>query len=196
MSNERKKPLLFGESLESASERGVAGSQIAAQRATEDPNWIPGDSEQLRARELVNAEYGSMSHQQRDHQLRMLGVSEVRELPVHFKAVRVGRVTDMTVNDNVQIDLAVWQAQGYRFATVEDFTGNGFQLPPLYHVAADGKIRRGDVAMMVVDANTARAVREAKLAETKERELGGSTNGLTSGVPISVEMTRDPHFSL
>lgn len=193
MADKKNKPLLFSPDTADETERAVNAMDMS--RVAENPNWIPGYSEYVIANELSKAEYGSMSYQQRALRYRDLGVDGPKELPVHIKGLRVAGL-DGATNDNVAIDLAQYQADGYRPMRVEDLERYGMKMPPLYHVAADGTIRRGDVALHFVDAEGAKRVRDRKDAETKDRETGSNTVGATSGVPIHVEMQRDPNYSL
>jgi len=190
--SDRKKPLLFGEELGDATARALSANALA--HVQDDPNWIPGYSEQMRMLELQGAEYGSMAYQQRAHQARALGISEVKSPSVRFKPLRVAGLNG-EINDNILMDLATYQSQGYRPATLADLERNGYAKPPLYTVAADGTIRRGDVALYVVDAEGAKAIADAKFRETKERENNRGASGAESGVPIAVESNRDPNFS-
>lgn len=186
------KPLLFGEDVGGDLERAIDSKALAF--AGDDPNWIPGYSEQIRALDLKKAEYGSMSHQQFAHLMRQMGVSEVKEPPVRFKPVRAAGLNG-ELNDNVLIDKARYEEQGYRMATMDDLTRHGYSKPPMYTIAADGTIRRGDVALMVVDAAGAKRVADEKFRDTKMRESNTGTTGVDTNIPISVEMTRDPNFS-
>lgn len=186
------KPLLWDTNPMEVTERELESNEML--RASNDPNWIPGYSEQRHAAALKNAEYGSMSYQQRDLQLKMLGVDNMDDPPIHITSVRVSNLAG-EVNDNVMLDMAHYKKDGYKQMTVEDLERYGMRMPPLYHIAADGSIRRGDVALMFVDAQRAKLTRDRKDAETKDLEDNANTIGALSGVAISVEQSRDPNFS-
>ena len=48
-----------------------------------------------------------------------------------------------------------WLRLGYRACGVDDLESFGFGFPPTAHVGSDGLIRRGDVALFVVDDDRA-----------------------------------------
>lgn len=189
-----RKPLLFDTELSVPTERALQTEEMA--RAADNPNYIPGYTENEVAQSLAQAEYGSMAYQQREHQFRRLGIDQVRENPIHIKPVRVSGL-DGRMNENVLLDQMQYRKDGYRPMTRADLEAHGIAMPPLYHEAPDGTIRRGDVALWFVDAQRAKEIRANKIALTKERETGAvETVGNETGVQIDIEVSRDPNFSL
>lgn len=183
------KPLLFGEKLEEETERILdRGGSYAAE--ANDPAWIPGYSEMIRARDLLGAEYGSITHKQIEHQMRLLGVTEYKAPPVDLMWGRVVGM-DGTENDNVRLDMRSHTRDGYKVITKTELETLGYKVPESAFVAADGTIRRGDVALMAVDAKRAALNEKRKRAENEEREEPESAFGY-----ISVEAERDRNFTL
>lgn len=193
---EKKKPLLWDTELvdDTIADLDTISANDYA-RAAEDPNWIPGYSEHVRANALAKAEYGSMAYQQRRYQMQQLGVGELKPLPIEITTVRIATLDGKT-NDNISLDMARYRADGYQFVTPAVLERYGMRMPPLYSIAADGTIRRGDSALMYVDAQRAKLNDEIKLAETRARESTSSTVGQSTGVHIDVEVERDDNFTL
>lgn len=189
----RSKPLLFGESLEKEVERAFDASSYAAEAS--DPAWIPGYSEMIRARDILKAEYGSLTFRQRDKLLRDLGVTEYKAPSVDLMWGRVVGL-DGQENDNVRLDMRAHKRDGYRVITKSELEALGYSVPESAHVEADGTIRRGDVALMAVDAERASANDKRRREEAAEREGQEGTFGSETGTFISVEAQRDRDFTL
>ena len=191
-----KKPLAFGTSYEQEIELEMERNQMIQN----DPGWIPGYSEQVRANEIANIdptqrnfttgrEFKSKDGTQlQQHYFRMLGKTP-KPLPVRFKWVRVSGM-DGTENKNVRTDMAVYTRDGYKFAKLEDLQAHGYEVPPVAEIAADGLIRRGDVALMVVDAEGAKKIEARKALERAEADTPSVQPGIT------VERTRESNYVL
>lgn len=189
----RTKPLLFGETLEKETERAYDLPGYAGE--ANDPAWIDGYSQMIRARDILKAEYGSLTYRLRDKLLRDLGVTEYKAPPVDLMW---GRVTglDGKENDNVRLDMRAHNRAGYKVITKTDLEALGYSVPESAHVEADGTIRRGDVALMAVDAERARANEQRRRAEVAELEGTDGLTGQETGTFISVEASRDRDFTL
>lgn len=192
-----KKPLLFGESYENAIDKEMDRNLMIEN----DPGWIPGYSEQVRANEIsaidptqrnftTAREFKTSSGVQlRDHYLQTFG-AEAKPLPMRLKWVRVSGM-DGTENKNVRTDLAVYKRDGYQFASKELLEKHGYTVPPVAEVGADGLIRRGDVALMYVDAERAKLIDLRAARERSEREQPA----LQPGIEI-VEHQRESNYVL
>lgn len=191
----RRKPLLFGTDYGQEIERLLSSSE----EMQNDPGWIPGYSEQLRANEIAGIDNTLENFttdrrmknrdgvQLREAYLRQYG--EPKPLPGRFKWVRVAGM-DGTENNNVRTDLRPYWIDGYRPATEEMLKSLGYGKPPAAEVAADGTLRRGDVALMFVDEKGARAIDQRKARENAEREHGAIADG------ISIERKRETNHTL
>ena len=165
-----------------------------------DPGWIPGYSEQVRANELDSIDPTIRNFttarefkvadgtQLREHYFKMLGKTPT-PLPVRMKWVRVAGM-DGTENTNVRTDMAVYKRDGYKFATAEVLAAHGYDVPPVAEVGADGLIRRGDVALMYVDADRAQVIDARKARERAEADVLSAQPG------ISIEHQRESNYVL
>ena len=192
--SERKKPLLFGTTYADDIERLMETNEIMEN----DPGYIPGYSEAVRSWELSLIDptvenFSTSRHIRtseglnlRDHYIKKYG--EPKPLPVRFKWVRVEDMKGDSNAPNVRKDLVPYVKDGYTFATSDDLARYNYGVPPQAIVSADGTIRRGDVALVVVDAEGAKRA-DAKKARLKaERETGSSHPS------ISVEHTRQSNY--
>ena len=196
MSNDktpRTKPLLFGTSLIEDIERMASQSEMMES----EPGYIPGYSEQVRANEIANIDpsvdnFTTSKHIKidglnlRDHYLKMYGTP--KPLPVRFKWVRVEDMRGEENAPNVRKDLLPYLKDGYKVAKTEDLERFNYGVPPAAVVGADGTIRRGDVALMVVDAEGAARSDARKARENADRESGAGYPG------ISVERNRESNY--
>lgn len=196
-SQSRTKPLLFGTTYAEDIERLTAVNEIMEN----DAGYIPGYSEQVRANEIANIDptvenFTTSKHIKinglnlRDHYIKMYGTP--KPLPVRFKWVRVEDQHGDDNTPNIRNDLLPYMKDGYKFVKTEDMEAlskeYGYGMPPAGVVAPDGTIRRGDVALVVVDAEGAARADARKARENAEREAG-------SGYPgISVERNRESNY--
>ena len=190
----RTKPLLFGTTYADEIERLAA----LGETMENDAGYIPGYSEQVRANEIAKIDptienFTTSRHIKtkeglnlRDHYLKKYG--DPRPLPVRFKWVRVEDMRGDEGAPNVRKDLLPYLKDGYKIATQDDLNAHSYGMPPAANVAADGTIRRGDVALMVVDAEGAARADARKARENAERENGSAYPG------ISVERERQSNY--
>jgi hypothetical protein len=190
-----RKPLLFGSDYGADVERMLN----ATEEMQGDPGWIPGYSEQVRANEIGGIDptlenfttdrrmKSADGVQLREHYIKKYG--EPKPLPVRLKWVRVVGM-DGTENQNVRTDMITYLADGYRPVTLAELRGFGYGMPPAATEAADGTIRRGDVALMAVDAERAFANDARKARENAEREQSATAD------TISVERSRESNYVL
>lgn len=134
------KPLLFGDATFDA-------KRIEAMRQVEsewDNSYVPGYSEA-----------------RRDNELRVRDGKKPIAIP-RLQWLRVGHLDAKDVGNK---DMLEWARLGYQFVTEEDLKSWGFAMPPAAHVAADGRIRREDVALAFVspEQHAANVARQAQI---------------------------------
>lgn len=192
----RSKPLLFGETIETEAERAWDMDTYAA--AAGNPHWVRGYDEHRAALDLMKAEYGSMTHRLLPKLLKDLGFndpSEVKAPPVELMWGRVSAL-DGTTNDNIRLDMRTHTANGYKAITAEELKALGMSVPETCHVAADGTIRRGDVALMAVDAERASANEKRRRAAVADLEANDAAlSGNETGVNIDFERERIRNYN-
>lgn len=171
----KQKPLLFGDT-EAAVE---AQAQYAFERE-ETPDYIPGYTEQIQANAVNDARgsSGMATTARKEHYFKQFGVAP-KELPVKLTWVRALGL-DGAVNSNVRVQQSEYRKRGYRPATEEDLKTHGYGLPPTAEVAADGSIRRNDVALWVVDGEQAKAY--DRFVARKNAEFHSMENALQTSV--------------
>lgn len=190
-----RKPLLFGTDYADDIDRLVE----LREEMEGDPGWIPGYSEQVRANEISRID-PTLENFTTDRRMKTADGVQLREhylgrygqpkpLPIRLKWVRVVGM-DGSENQNVRTDMIRYRADGYRIITESELQALGYGTPPAATVAADGTIRRGDVALMAVDAERALANDARKARENAEREEAAIAD------TIAVEHSRESNYVL
>lgn len=142
-----QKPLLFGNARLDA----TAIDEIEKfEQENFDWSYVPGYSEQRRINE----------HRVRDGQ---------KAMPMDkLYWVRVERTDGSDVDYR---EATTVSRLGYRACTIDDLKERGWGMPPTAHVAADGTIRREDVALAIVDND--RATKNQRRQEVANAEFEG-----------------------
>lgn len=191
----REKPFLHGADYAAELDRQISREETMSN----DPGWIPGYSEQVRVNELARIDIEQRNFttareikskdgkQLREHYYAMYGV-EPRTLPVRFKWVRVAD-SKGEQNENVRRDLQTYLDEGWTFASKEVLATHGYGTRESWNIV-DGTIRRGDVALMFVDADRAAMIDARRAREKAEREM------ISANADISIEHHRESNFVL
>ena len=142
-----KKPLLFGDKTFDAERL----DDVAFAEDNWDYSYVPGYSEQRRENELL--------------------VKDGKKATPIDKLywARVGGVDGGTPDYRQRVGT---QRLGYRACTVEDLKERGWAFPPAAYEAADGTIRRDDLALAIVD--NARAEKNRVRQEHINAEFHGT----------------------
>ncbi len=179
------KPLLFG-STQGDTE---AMESYPSLFADNDPSYIPGYAERVRANEI--ASNPNLSTAAREAALRSIGATP-GPLPLETMWIRISGVNGER-SANADISAAEYKRRGYRLATVDDLKvlSDGV-VPPAAHIDADGTIRREDVALFVIDAKRAQALERERLEWNKNYHTMQNSEGRSGGVVItSTEESRE-----
>ena len=150
-SNIKSKPLLFGNAkLDATAIEDIEKFQDQGF----DWSYVPGYGEQR----ILN------EHAVRDGQ---------RPVPIdNLYWVRVSRTDGSNVDYREAVNVS---RLGYRACTIDDLRERGWGMPPSAHVAADGTIRREDVALAIVDSD--RAGKNKKRQQAINAEFEGKNPG-------------------
>jgi len=183
------KPLLFGDK-QGDTERAAMSNPFLGDAL--DPGAVPGYSEKVRANDVAA---GRLTASQREAALKAIG-AEPGKLPVRLAWVRAAGL-DGNVNGNVLVAASEFQRQGYRPATKEDLEAHGYTLPPSAHIAADGTIRREDVALWITDGAHAEQLDRWRKEMLDDFHAIKPSEGADTGTPIEVlEYTRESDFTI
>lgn len=156
------KPLAFPDADEPA-EVYDEDYAMAAERGR-DPSWVPGYSNKVKANDLSKSE--ELSRTDKEDYYQRFGTAPENEMPYQFKWVRYSGPNggnSNTANQNV----ATYKQKGYRFVT-EDMVGQiqakmpDFEIPPAASPDENGIVSRMDTALMVVDGERARALKQER----------------------------------
>jgi hypothetical protein len=154
-----KKPLMFGEQLDEQEKAALSDPRLRA--GDHDPFYIPGYSEQLKARDLAKGDPRILPDHIKRKYYQRFGTGPV-ELRHEFTWVRVASPSG-TQSYNADVDATEYYRRGYRPVEVADaaeFTAKyGYDFPPAATVV-EGKIRQLDLALFVIDGEQARRNRE------------------------------------
>ena len=189
-----KKPLIFGP--------GMVTPDGDAPEPYLQPDYIPGYSEIVKARDVEKAEYlndGSntrgLSESQKRAYYRKVG-AQPQKTEYEFMWLRVAGPGGGQ-SFEADREMMFHRHDGWEVIKVDseaDFTEKyGFGFPPAAHLAPDGTIRQLDVALAAIPSEVARrnelarqAKNEAALRAEREARTGPSTG---MDVSVSVEDT-------
>lgn len=125
----------------------------------------------------------------RDNEIRV----KEGDKPIPHDRLQWVRVSRTGGNDVDHKDLLEWGMLGYQFCTEDDLLERGWKMPPTAHVAADGTIRREDLALAIVDKETARLNKEYQEQKTRDARQGlSSSNPEIEVVEELEDANRDP----